>query len=230
MPPVGMDAASPETLDGDRMGASKMLNRTVCAALAILIGAPLFGADKKGELPNGLYAVFTTSEGEFTARLYEKYTPKSVANFVGLATGTKAWKDPQTKAMVMRPMYDNITFHRVLRDVMIQSGDPTGTSAHDCGFTIPDEILIGLRFDAPGKLAVANAGKADTGACQFFITTQAMSQWNDKYTIFGEVVSGMPVVMTINHGQLIGDKPETPVKLISVRIQRVGPEPKSKKK
>jgi peptidyl-prolyl cis-trans isomerase A (cyclophilin A) len=207
-----------------------MLNRTACAALAILTAVPLFAADKKGELPNGLYAVFTTSEGEFTANLYEKYTPKAVANFVGLATGTKAWKDPQTKAMVMKPMYDNITFHRVLRDMMIQSGDPTGTSSHDCGFTIPDEFLIGLRFDGPGKLAVANTGKPDTGACQFFITTQAISQWNDKYTIFGEVVRGMDVVMTINHGQLIGDKPEKPVKLISVKIQRIGPEPKKKNK
>jgi len=131
---------------------------------------------------------------------------------------------------VMRPMYDNITFHRILRDIMIQSGDPTGTSAHNCGFTIPDEILPGLKFDGPGKLAVANAGKPDTGACQFFITTQAMAQWSGSYTIFGEIVSGMPVVVAINHTQLTGDKPNNPPKLISVRVQRVGPEPKSKGK
>lgn len=185
---------------------------------------------KKGELPNGLYAIFDTSEGVITAQLYEKYTPKTVANFVGLATGTKAWKDPQTGQMVKRPMYDNITFHRVIRDEMIQSGDPTGTSRHDCGFTIPDEILIGLTFDAGGKLAMANSSQPDSGACQFFITAGAVSRWNGKYAIFGEVVSGMDVVKKINRGQLIGDKPEMPVKLISVRIQRVGPEPKSKKK
>lgn len=207
-----------------------MMKRFLLLCVAVAVGTAAAGEKKKGELPNGLYAIFDTSEGMITAQLYEKYTPKAVANFVGLATGTKAWKDPQTGAMVMRPMYDNITFHRVLRDIMIQSGDPTGTSSHNCGFTIPDEILVGLRFDGPGKLAVANTGKPDTGACQFFITVQAMSQWNDKYTIFGQVVSGMDVVTAINRGQLIGDKPEKPVKLISVRIQRIGPEPKSKHK
>jgi peptidyl-prolyl cis-trans isomerase A (cyclophilin A) len=199
-------------------------------AILLVLGAAATAAEKSGELPNGLYAVFTTSEGEFTAKLYEKYTPRSVANFVGLATGTKAWRDPQTGAMVKRPMYDNLTFHRVLRDMMIQSGDPTGTSSHNCGFTIPDEILPGLRFDGPGKLAVANSGKPDTGACQFFVTVDAVAQWTGNYTIFGEVVKGMDVVKTINHVQLIGDKPEKPAKLITVRIQRVGPEPKSKSK
>jgi peptidyl-prolyl cis-trans isomerase A (cyclophilin A) len=209
------------------MNALRLLNRL---AILLMVGAMAFAAEKSGELPNGLYAVFTTSAGEFTAKLYEKYTPKSVDNFVGLATGAKAWKDPQTGAMVKRPMYDNITFHRILRDAMIQSGDPTATSAHNCGFTIPDEILPGLKFDAPGRLAVANSGKPDTGACQFFVTTDPMTQWNGSYTIFGEVVKGLDVVKAINHVQLIGDKPEKPTKLISVRIQRVGPEPKGKSK
>lgn len=209
------------------MNQLRKINRSFAwIALAFIAGAPFTSA--QSQLPKGLYAIFTTSEGEFTAQLYEKYTPKAVANFVGLATGTKAWKDPQTGAMVNRPMYDNITFHRVLRDMMIQSGDPTGTSKHNCGFTIPDEILPGLKFTRPGLLAVANAGKPDTGACQFFITAGAVTQWDGSYTIFGEVVRGLDVVMKINHGQLIGDKPEMPVKLISVRIQRVGPEPKKK--
>jgi peptidyl-prolyl cis-trans isomerase A (cyclophilin A) len=207
------------------------LNKFAPLALLIPIAAGLSGAaEKSGNLPNGLYAIFTTSEGVFTAKLYEKYTPKSVDNFVGLATGTKAWKDPKTGAMVMRPMYDNLTFHRILRDMMIQSGDPTATSAHNCGFTIPDEFLLGLTFNTPGKLAVANSGKPDSGACQFFITTGPVAQWNQMYTIFGEVVSGMPVVVAINHAPLIGDKPVDPAQLISVMIQRVGPEPKSKGK
>jgi cyclophilin family peptidyl-prolyl cis-trans isomerase len=210
------------------MGCLRHLNRFLTLAVAAL-ATSVFAAETS-ELPNGLYAVFTTSQGEFTARLYEKYTPKSVANFVGLATGTKAWKDPQTGAMVKRPMYDNITFHRILRDMMIQSGDPTATSAHNCGFTIPDELLPGLTFSTPGKLAVANSGKPDTGACQFFITTDPVTQWSGSYTIFGEVVKGLDVVKAINHVQLIGDKPEKPTRLISVRIRRVGPEPKSKSK
>jgi len=199
--------------------------------LAIIFAIAATGSrafEKGGDLPNGLYAVFTTSEGVFTAKLYEKYTPKSVANFVGLATGTKAWRDPKTGAMVNRPMYDNITFHRIIRDEMIQSGDPTGTSAHNCGFTIPDEFLIGLTFNTAGKLAVANTGQPDSGACQFFITVGPVTRWNNAYTIFGEVVSGMPVVLAINHTPLHGDKPVDPARLISVRIQRVGPEPKTK--
>lgn len=156
--------------------------------LAIIFAIAATGSrafEKGGDLPNGLYAVFTTSEGVFTAKLYEKYTPKSVANFVGLATGTKAWRDPKTGAMVNRPMYDNITFHRIIRDEMIQSGDPTGTSAHNCGFTIPDEFLIGLTFNTAGKLAVANTGQPDSGACQFFITVGPVTRWNNAYTIFG---------------------------------------------
>jgi len=160
-----------------------------------------------------------------TAKLYEKYTPIAVANFVGLATGTKAWRDPVSGAMVKRPMYDNITFHRVLRDEMIQAGDPTGTSAHNCGFTIADEFLIGLTFNKPGRLAVANTGQPDSGACQFFFTVEPVPQWDNKYTIFGDVVSGLPVVVAINKGQLRGDKPVDPVRLISVKIQRVGPAP-----
>jgi cyclophilin family peptidyl-prolyl cis-trans isomerase len=189
------------------------------AGLVVLLSA----ADKP--LPNGLYARFNTSEGVITARLFEKYTPISVANFVGLATGTKPWRDPKTGAMVRRPLYNNITFHRIIRDEMIQSGDPTGVGNHDCGFTIPDELLIGLTFNSPGKLAVANTGQPDTGACQFFITTGTVARWNNAYTIFGEVVSGMNVVMAINHAPLHGDKPVNPARLFSVTIERIGPEP-----
>ena len=211
------------------MGALKRLTQF---ALSICIAASMpFGAnadEKSGDLQNGLYAVFTTSQGVITARLFEKYTPIAVANFAGLATGTKAWKDPQTGAMVKRPMYDNITFHRILRNEMIQSGDPTGIGNHNCGFTIPDEFLIGLRFNVSGKLGVANTGQPNSGACQFFITTGPVPQWDNMYTIFGEVVRGMPVVLAISHTPLHGDKPVVPPRLISVRIERVGPEPKVK--
>jgi cyclophilin family peptidyl-prolyl cis-trans isomerase len=203
------------------------MRRLLQLALAVLAATAAFAADG---LPNGLYAIFTTGKGVITAKLDEKYTPIATANFVGLALGTRAWKDPKTGAMVRRPMYNGLTFHRVIRDEMIQSGDPTGTSAHDCGFTIPDEFLIGKTFNRPGRLAVANAGQPNTGACQFFISTGTVSRWNDQYTIFGDVVSGMDVVMEINHAKLHGDKPDEPVKLISVTIQRVGPPPPPAKK
>jgi peptidyl-prolyl cis-trans isomerase A (cyclophilin A) len=196
-------------------------------ALAALLGvaAAARADDLPAGSPNGLYAIFNTSKGVFVAKLYEKYTPIAVSNFVGLATGTKAWKDPVTGGMVHRPMYDNIIFHRILRDMMIQSGDPTGTGRHNCGFTIPDEFLLGLTFSKPGRLAVANTGEPDSGACQFFVTTGPVSQWDNKYTIFGDVISGMPVVLEISKGHLIGDKPVTPERLLSVHIQRVGPAP-----
>ena len=121
-------------------------------------------------LPTGLYAIFETSAGTITAKLDEKYAPKSVENFVELAQGTKAWVEPGTIAMVKRPMYNNITFHRVLRGIMIQSGDPSGTGSHNCGFSIPDEILPGVLFDRPGKLAVANLGKPNSGASSSFLS------------------------------------------------------------
>ena len=181
-------------------------------------------------LPAGLYAVFNTSEGIIRARLYEKYTPVAVKNFVALAQGTKPWKDPQTGAWITLPLYQNITFHRIIPGEMIQSGDPTGTSAHNCGIKIRDEILPGLRFDRGGLLAVANTGEPDSGGCQFFITTDAVPRWTGKYTIFGEVVEGKDVVEKINHAPVRGDKPDNPVKLYSVGIVRILPPKKNVKR
>ena len=192
--------------------------------LALLALAAALGAE--APLKPGLYAVFQTSAGAITARLYDKAVPIAVNNFVALAEGTKAWRDPKTGAMVKRPLYENLTFHRVITGVMIQSGDPTGTGAHNCGITIPDEFLPGLRFNQSGKLAVANAGTPDSGGCQFFITTDTMSQWTGAYTIFGDVVSGLDVADKISHGKVHGDKPVDPARLISVTIKRIGPAPK----
>jgi cyclophilin family peptidyl-prolyl cis-trans isomerase len=179
---------------------------------------------------NGLYATFHTSMGNFTARLYEKETPVTVANFVALAQGKKATRNPKTGKLETRPLYDNITFHRVLPGEMIQSGDPTGTGFHNCGVTIPDEYLPGLRFESSGKLAMANTGDPNSGGCQFFITAGPMPSWNGKYAIFGVVVDGQDVVSQINHTPVRGDKPVDPVKLMTVTIERVGQEPVKKPK
>lgn len=182
------------------------------------------------QLPDGLYAIFNTSMGNITARLYEKDTPKTVENFVALAQGTKATRSPKTGAMVKVPLYDNIAFHRILPDIMIQAGDPTGTGSHNCGVTLPDEILPGLRFDRAGKLAMANTGAPDSGGCQFFITVNAMHSWDGKYTIFGVVVDGEDVANRISRVRVNGDRPVEQVKLISVTIERIGPEPVKKRK
>jgi peptidyl-prolyl cis-trans isomerase A (cyclophilin A) len=194
--------------------------------LAALIAIVQILRAQSTSLKPGLYAMIRTSEGLITAKLYEKETPIAVRNFVALAEGTKAWKDPKTGAMVKRPLYENITFHRVIPGLVIQSGDPTGTGSHGCGVTIPDEFLPGLRFDRSGRLAVANTGNPDSGGCQFFITTDTMSQWTGKYTIFGEVVSGLEVATKISHGRVRGDRPVEPAKLLGVTIQRIGPDPK----
>jgi len=191
--------------------------------IAFLISfAALAVAQNPPALKPGLYAVFNTDAGTFTAQLFEKDTPATVANFVALAQGTKPWRDPKTGQMVRRPLYENITFHRVIPGEAIQSGDPTGTSAHNCGVTIRDEILPGLLFTSPGRLAIANTGAADSGGCQFFITDQPMTNWNGKYTIFGQVVAGMEVVSKIAHAPVHGEKPVEPVKLLSVTIERIG--------
>ena len=180
--------------------------------------------------PDGLYATFNTSMGTITARLYEKDTANTVRNFVALAQGEKATRDAKTGKMVKRPLYNNITFHRVVRSEMIQAGDPTGTGSHDCGVTIPDEFLPGLRFDDGGKLAMANTGAPDSGGCQFFITADSMRVWNGKYTIFGVVVDGRNVVSKINQAPGRGDRPVDPVKLINVTFERIGPVPTRKNK
>jgi peptidyl-prolyl cis-trans isomerase A (cyclophilin A) len=122
---------------------------------------------------------------------------------------------------VKRPMYTNVTFHRIVHEEMIQTGDPTGTGGGDCGVTIRDEFLPGLQFNGPGRLAVANTGKPDSGACQFFFTEQAVTRWNNNYTIFGQVVEGQDVIHRINIKPLVGEKPATPVILKTVTIDRI---------
>ncbi len=201
----------------ERSSATGCIASTLSTLLFISLGV----AQNPPALKPGLYAIFNTSEGAITARLYEKYTPGTVANFVALAQGTKPWRDPKTGAMVRRSLYENITFHRVIPDQAIQSGDPTATGAHNCGVTIRDEFLPGLRFSAPGRLALANTGEPDSGGCQFFFTAQQMPLWDGKYTIFGEVVAGMDVVSKISRMPVHGEKPVDPVKLMNVSIERI---------
>jgi len=191
-------------------------------APAAATGAPATAAPAREP---GLYATFTTSMGTITAKLFETETPLTVKNFVALARGTKASKDAKG-VMVTKPLYNGVTFHRVIPNFMIQTGDPTGTGAGDCGFTIKDEIVPSLKFDQPGRLGMANIGAPNTGGCQFFITEVAYPSLNGGYTVFGQVVEGQDIVGKIarvpRNGQ---DKPNTPVKLVTVTIKREGPPP-----
>jgi cyclophilin family peptidyl-prolyl cis-trans isomerase len=173
----------------------------------------------------GLYATLTTSMGPITIQLFEKEAPITVKNFRDLARGAKAWKDPSTKQSVTRPLYPGTTFQRVIPNFMIQGGDPTGTGAYDPGWTIPDEFAPTLKFDVPGRVAMANAGPR-TGNVQFFITEVPTSHLNGRHTIFGQVVEGMALVGKIARvPRDASDKPRTPVKIVSITFKREGPEP-----
>ncbi len=179
----------------------------------------------------GLYATIKTSMGPITAKLFEKEAPLTVSNFVGLATGTRAWKDPQTEAMVDRPLYSSLQFDRVSTDYVIQTGDPTGTGTYDCGVRVKDEFVADLHFDRPGRLGLMNFGRPDTGGCEFFITNDAYPELDPSpggkgYTIFGQVVDGQEIVARIsNVPHDAQGRPRMPVRLLSVTIQRIGPGP-----
>ena len=173
-------------------------------------------------LAAGTYAIFSTSEGKITVKLFEAVAPKTVANFIALAEGGKEWTHPTTRAKSTGKLYDGTIFHRVIPDFMIQGGDPTGTGMGGPGYTFKDETSGSPhKFDTPGKLAMANSGPGTNG-CQFFITIAPTTWLTGKHTIFGEVVEGQNIVNKISlvarNGQ---DKPHKPVVVESVVIDRV---------
>lgn len=175
---------------------------------------------------DGLYAVMTTTQGTITFRLFEKETPITVRNFRGLVRGTREFRDPKTGAMVKRPFYNGIIFHRVIPGFMIQVGDPTAIGNYDAGYTIPDEFVPTLKFDVPGRVGMANIGQPHTGSTQFFITDGTPTHLNGHHTIFGQVTEGQDVVKKIaNMPRDANDKPNTPVKIVSIKLERVGPPP-----
>ena len=161
----------------------------------------------------GVYAVIETSQGTIVCKFFEKEAPETVANFIGLATGAKTWTHPETgKKMEHTPYFDNTTFHRVIPDFMIQAGDPTGSGTGWPGYTIKDEIVDSLKFDIPGRMAMANSGPG-TAASQFFITEVPTPHLDGKYTIFGQVVEGQDLVGKIARA-------EEKTKIIHVTIER----------
>jgi len=170
--------------------------------------------------PNGPMIVMDTSMGRITCQFFQKQAPVAVANFIGLATGTKDWTDPASKkAQHHKPYYDGTTFHRVIPEFMIQGGDPTGTGMGDPGYTFNDEFDSDLNFDVAGRLAMANSGP-NTNGSQFFITEVAYPALDQHYTIFGQCDDpSVEVVKTIARVQRnADDKPLTPVTLNKVTV------------
>jgi len=173
-------------------------------------------------LAPGTYAVFNTTEGKITVRLFESDAPVTVKNFIELAEGQKEWTHPTTHAKGTTKLFDGTIFHRVIPDFMIQGGDPTGTGMGGPGYRFQDETKGSPhRFDKPGKLAMANSGP-NTNGCQFFITVANTDWLTGKHTIFGDVVEGQDIVTKISKVARNGqDKPHKPVVLESVTIERV---------
>jgi peptidyl-prolyl cis-trans isomerase A (cyclophilin A) len=166
-------------------------------------------------------ATLHTNAGDIRINLFGNHAPKTVANFTGLASGTKEWTHPQTRAKSNEPLYDGTVFHRVISGFMIQGGDPLGRGTGGPGYEFGDEFHPELSFDRPYLLAMANAGPGTNGS-QFFITVSKTPHLNRKHSIFGEVadaesravvdaIAGMPVAR--------GDRPVNDVVINSVTLE-----------
>jgi cyclophilin family peptidyl-prolyl cis-trans isomerase len=143
---------------------------------------------------------FETDKGEIVAELFEDDAPGTVANFAGLASGTKEFTDPKTGKKTTRPYYDGLTFHRVIPDFMIQGGCPLGTGSGGPGFTIKDEVGGKKQVHKKGSLSMAKTAAPNSGGSQFFICHSPQPHLDRKHTVFGEVLSGMDVVLKIANG------------------------------
>lgn len=173
-------------------------------------------------MTNTLTATLRTSQGTVQVRLLPDHAPKTVANFVDLAEGSREWTDPRTGKTGPARLYDGTVFHRVIPNFMIQGGDPLGTGTGGPGYEFADEIHPDLRFDRPYLLAMANAGPGTNGS-QFFITVAPTPHLNGKHTIFGEVIGGSEVVDQISRVRTgRNDRPVQDVVLESVQIDRNG--------
>lgn len=192
-----------------------MLRKIALALISLLVLTTGISAqDDKPKREPGLYATFETSVGKIVCKLFEKEAPETVANFVGLATGKKEWTHPETgKKMVNTPYYDNTIFYRVIKNFMIQGGDPTAKGTGWPGYYIKDEIVPSLKFDVPGRLAMANSGP-NTAHGQFFITEVPTPHLDGTFTIFGQVVDGQELISEITRS-------EEKVKLVRVTIETV---------
>ena len=171
---------------------------------------------------DGIYADFQTSLGNFTCQLHYDRAPRTVANFIALATGERAWLDLPTGDAKRRPFYDGITFHRVVSGFVIQGGSPNGQGTDGPGYVFKDEFDPTLRHDVAGVLSMANSG-ANSNGSQFFVTLAATPHLNDVHSVFGNVTSGLNIVQSIGAVQVdSSSKPLTPVVMQFVRIRRVG--------
>ena len=167
-----------------------------------------------------VFAHFETSLGKFTVELFEDKTPRTVANFTGLAEGTREWTHPKTGEKHKSPYYDGIVFHRVIDGFMIQGGDPLGEGYGGPGYQFEDEFHPDLRHNRAGILSMANAGPHTNGS-QFFITLGPTPHLDRRHSVFGAVVEGLDIVQKIGSVETDPrDRPVTPVVMNNVTIER----------
>ncbi|KKT48766.1 MAG: Peptidyl-prolyl cis-trans isomerase [Candidatus Collierbacteria bacterium GW2011_GWC2_44_18] len=164
-------------------------------------------------------AIIKTSKGDITIELFPKSAPKTVTNFIGLSKGTIDWTNPKTGQKISgKPLYEGTIFHRVIKDFMIQGGDPLGTGTGDPGYRFADEFDPSLNFSEPYMLAMANSGP-NTNGSQFFITVVSTTWLNNKHTIFGKVTKGKEVVDAIVSAPTsAGYKPITDISIKSIDV------------
>ncbi len=196
-----------------------MLKIFCLMAALVLSGSHARAADRP-EKKGPVYATLKTSMGDIVIRLFDDKAPHTVANFIGLATGTKEWIDPKTGEKVKRPLYNGTIFHRVIPGFMIQGGDPLGNGTGGPGYRFADEFNADLRHNKPGILSMANAGP-NTNGSQFFITQKPAPWLDGRHSVFGEVVKGQTVVdAIINVPRDQRDRPIKDVVLKEVVISR----------
>jgi peptidyl-prolyl cis-trans isomerase A (cyclophilin A) len=184
-----------------------MTRTAVAIALAVALVAPAARAQapakEKKKMADETYATFKTSLGDIVVKLFPEKAPKTVENFVGLAEGTKEWKDPRSGQMVKKPLYDGTVFHRVIPQFMIQGGDPLGNGTGGPGYKFADEFHKELKHGGPGVLSMANSGP-NTNGSQFFITHVPTPWLDNKHSIFGQVIEDtQKVVDKVRQGDVM---------------------------
>ncbi|MGA7793881.1 MAG: peptidylprolyl isomerase [Candidatus Acidiferrales bacterium] len=204
-----------------------LLNIGTLVASLLLAPAASAGPTPADKRKPGLYWTFETDKGKIACKLFEAEAPVTVRTMVGLAIGKLSYVNPETKQAERKNFFDGLMFHRVIPPVMIQGGDlaGTGTTALEGpGFPYKSEIAPSLKFDTPGRLAMANRGP-DTNDSQFFITESAYPSFNGKYTIWGQCENSDVVKAIAEVKRDAGNRPETPIHIQRVVIERVGPAP-----
>ena len=196
--------------------------KILCSTMALSLLCSLAYAQSWRDKTSGIFAEIETSEGLIVCELFEKEAPNTVANFVDLSNAKKEWTDQRTGKKIKSKFYDGLKFHRVIPSFMIKGGDPLGNGMGGPGYKFDSEISKDLKFDKPGRLAMANSGP-NTNGSQFFITEKETSWLNGGYSIFGQVVQGQDIVSKIANAKRDGnDRPYEDITINKVTITRLG--------